>query len=402
MIRNKNILCMALTTWDKDFVNTVVKMMSILSKQNRILFVDYEYTVKDILAALSGKQKVPVTRIIGLENRLRTVNTVYGSEIHVLTPPPVLPINWIKNDNPYRVLLKLNGNLVRGAIQRALKTLKMENPIVVNGYNPFFGLPLVGDFNELLNIYYCYDEIKGDQWYHFHGPEIEKEYIKKTDAVITTSDALFKSKSPLHQNCFVVKNGVDFDHFNSIADLKIKSPHAPRIVGYTGSIDERFDYELLSYSIKMLPEVQFQFIGRVTNEIARMALKKYPNARFMGSRKPYEIPSLLKDMDVGIIPYLKNEVTSGVYPLKINEYMAAGKPVVMTDFAKIPEFESHVWIANNKEAFLNSLRDALYNDSVEKMKARIEFSKHNSWENRVEQFSSIVERMLELKKERVI
>ncbi|MFN3404741.1 MAG: glycosyltransferase [Cytophagaceae bacterium] len=397
MIRNKNFLCIALTTWEKEFMNTMVQIMSLLSQNNKVLFVDYEYTVKDMIVTLAGKQKAPVQRMIGIENRLRTVRTAYGSEVHVLTPPPVLPINWIKNDNPYKMMLKLNGNLVRGCIQRALRELKMEDPIVINGYNPFFGLPLAGDFNEILNLYYCYDEIKGDQWYNFHGPEIEREYIEKTDAVITTSEGLYRSKSPLHPNCFVVKNGVDFELFNAAATLEVKSPHKPRVVGYTGSIDQRFDIQTMTYVIERLPEIEFRFIGRQANESAVMALGAFSNVKLFGSMKPYQIPEAVSQIDAGVIPYIKNELTKGVYPLKINEYLAAGKPVVMSDFAHLPEFNEVVRMAANKEQFLNSLKEELYSDNKEKINKRIEFARKNSWKNRVEELSGIIDRLLSMK-----
>jgi glycosyltransferase involved in cell wall biosynthesis len=393
MIKNQSFICLPQAVWESDHVNTLVQMMSILSRENKILFVDYEYTIKDILTTLAGKQKAPVQRILGIENRLRKIKTRFGSEVYVLTPPPVLPVNWIKYNNPYRILLQLNARLIRGSICAAMKALNMERPIMVNGYNPFFGLPLAGAFKEVLNIYYCYDEIRGDQWYKFHGPEVEKDYIKKTDAVITTSEALYHSKRPLHPKCFVVKNGVDFPLFNSMADHTIKLDGSRKTVGYTGSVDERFDTDTMVYVVENTPEVDYVFAGRVTNADAKRRLEKFSNIRFLGSKKPEEIPHIISSIDAGIIPYIKNEVTGGVYPLKINEYLAAGKPVVMTDFARLSEFEEVAYTAHSSEEFLMFLKQALYSNSMEKINRRIEVAKGNSWENRVEEFSSIVEKL---------
>src|SRR5690606_17276331 len=120
--------------------------------------------------------------------------TSIGTGVHVLTPPPVFPINWIKDYRSYKVLMNMNASIVKGSIQAAVKMLEMDNLIVINGYNSFFGLPLAGAFNEMLNVYYCYDEIKGDQWYNHHGPRVEEEYMRKADLVIATSDALHASK----------------------------------------------------------------------------------------------------------------------------------------------------------------------------------------------------------------
>lgn len=394
-MRNESILCMPLTTWDSNFPNTLVQLMHVLSKENKILFVDYEFTIKDILMSLSGKNDVPVQRMLGIEERLREVKTKYGSSVYVLTPPPVLPINWIKWKNPYRVLLQLNSQLIKASIKKALQTLEMDNPTVVNGYNPFFGLPLAGAFEEALNIYFCYDEINGDEFYRFHGPEIEKDYIRKADGMIVTSDGLLESKCPLHRNCYVVKNGVDFELFNSVSD------HVPqnetKVAGYTGSIDERFDIGLMEYVVKELSDIQFVFIGRITNLEAKRKLEHFPNVHFTGGKRPEEVPQLLKDVDVCIIPYIKNELTRGVYPLKVNEYLAAGKAVVMTDFSRLNDLQEHVKAVSGKEDFAKAIRSEMLDDSREKRESRIKKAKENSWENKAEEFSDVVDN-LRLKK----
>jgi glycosyltransferase involved in cell wall biosynthesis len=388
MIKDKCIVCIPLTTWNKTFTNTVIKMMTLLSKENKVLFVDYQYTFKDVWNGLRGTKQLPIKRIFGLENRLTKVRTEIDSELYVLTCPPVFPINWIKNSEGYKRMLKLNANLVKSSIKNAIQSLDMKDVIMVNGYHPFLGIHLSGQLNESLDIYYCYDEIKGDMWHNHHGPTIEEEYMRKADIVITTSDALYESKSPYAENCYVVKNGVDFNLFHKAAFVSKKNDR--RIIGYTGSIDERFDIDTVKYAIESLPEYEFQFVGRITNLRAGKIISAYPNVKMMGSKKPDEIPDHLANMDVCIIPYLKNEVTKGVYPLKINEYLAAGKPVVMTNFANLPEFKNIVSVGEDKESFLRFIQEELGSDSYEKQGKRIEIAKQNSWENKVEEFSAIV------------
>jgi len=380
---------MPLTTWDSEFPNTLVQLMQELSKDNKILFVDYEYTFKDLLHGINGGGLVPIKRVLGIKSRLRRLKTKFDSEVYVLTPPPVLPVNWIKWKNPYRFFLQLNSSLIRRTIQDALYTLDMESPILINGYNPFFGLNLTQSFNESINIYFCYDEIKGDAFYSFHGPSVEKDYIQKADGVIVTSDALFDSKKDLHKNCFVVKNGVDFGLFNKVANLKKASNDRP-IIGYTGSIDERFDVELVRFLVENMPEADFQFVGRIPNESVYDQLQHYPNVHFFGSKKPEDVPDFLLNMDVCIIPYLKTETTKGVYPLKINEYLAAGKPVVMTDFAFISDLSCVVDVATNHEDFLKLINNNL-SSTEDQIKLRIKISSKNSWENKAEQLSNAIE-----------
>jgi glycosyltransferase involved in cell wall biosynthesis len=396
MIQNRSIVCIPLTTWDNSFTNTMVKMMSILSKKNKVLFVDYQYTYKDVITTVAGKKNAPLKRIFGFNERLRRVKTEYGSDVFVLTTPAVFPVNWIKQQESYNFFLKVNASLIKGSIQEAINDLGMTDPIVINGYNSFTGLPLAGAFNELLNIYYCYDEIKGDIWYKNHGPKVEEDYMRKADFVITTSVALQESKCGVNQNCFVVKNGVDFDLFNKASHYS-KLAGKRKIIGYTGSIDERFDLDTMQYAIRNLPDCDFVFVGRTPNKVAKDAVEKFSNVKLLGSKRPDEVPDFLQEMDVCVIPYIKNEVTRGVYPLKINEYLAAGKAVVMTDFAPLAEFKEVASIVSTKEEFVASLKQELQNDNEYKKRIRIETARLNSWENRVEELSGIIERFVENK-----
>lgn len=396
MIQNRSIVCIPLTTWDNSFTNTMVKMMSILSKKNKILFVDYQYTFKDVLTTLAGKKNAPLKRIFGLNERLRKVKTEYGSDVYVLTTPAVFPVNWIKQQASYNFFLKVNASLIKGSIQEAINDLEMFDPIIINGYNSFTGLPLTGAFNEQLNIYYCYDEIKGDIWYKHHGPRVEEEYMRKADLVVATSDALHASKCGVNPNCFVVKNGVDFELFNRASSYR-KSSDQRKVVGYTGSIDERFDISVMQYAIEQMPDCDFVFVGRAPNREAKEVIEKYSNVKILGSKRPDVVPEFLQEMDVCIIPYLKNEVTRGVYPLKINEYLAAGKPVVMTDFAPLSEFNNVASIVSTKEDFVKCLKLELLNDGEDKKKVRIETARLNSWDNRVEELSEVIEKFVENK-----
>jgi glycosyltransferase involved in cell wall biosynthesis len=370
--------------------------MQVLSRyNNKILFVDYEFTVKDIIRGIQGKRNVPVNRVLGMEERLRTEITRFGTEVYILSPPPVLPVNWIKSRNAHRIMLYLNAGIIRQSIRKSAKMLGIKKPILVNGYNPFFGLPLAGSLEEELNIYFCYDEINGDPFYSFHGPHVEYQYMKKCDGVLTTSDGLYSSKSKYHVKCGVVKNGVDFELFNSVAGYR--KPEKGKIVGYAGSVDERFDIESVEHAVKNLPDHKFNFVGRITNQSAKIILEKYPNVQFSGARKPEIVPDFIKEMDVCIIPYIKNDVTRGVYPLKVNEYLAAGKPVVMTDFARISELENYITVAHSREQFLEGILHELMTDDELKRKDRIEVARKNSWENKAEEFSAFVEILRESK-----
>lgn len=372
MISGHDILCISFPNWEGDYMKTIRYIMEELAKRNRILYVDYEFTVKDIVTTFLNKQQAPVKRMLGINDRLRTLKTLKGDPVYVLTPPPVLPVNWLHSDKLHKKLIAFNATIVKRTIKWAMKKIDMNSPIVINAFNPFIGLPLVGAFNEKQLIYYCYDEINAAEWSNRHGGRLEREFIQKVDAVIATSQALYESRKQLNKRCFLVKNGVDFELFNKGAVLpengRIDLRMQNKTVGIIGSLDNRIDYRLLHYLAQEMSDTRFHFIGRVNETDAALKLKSLPNVVFWGAKPVSQLPSYLKHFDLGIIPYLRTELTKNIYPLKINEYLAAGKPVVMTDFADFTELKNIVRIENNKYDFLQAVRNELQTDNAAKQK----------------------------------
>jgi len=273
--------------------------------------------------------------------------------------------------------------------------LQMNNIISITSFMPFYGLFLKGKLNEKLNIYYCYDPIDGKR----NGPRgliYETDFIKDIDAVIVTSDYLSEQKKLVNPNIYVVKNGVDYKMFRKAVE-ETKKHENPKIVCYTGSIDQRFETEIVEYCIKNSPEYQFIFVGPVRNKNAAEKISKYPNV-ILKAPVPYkDIPLIMFNSHVGIIPYTRTRLNKNVYPLKINEYLAVGTPIVMTDFAMLTEFDNLVSVAADKETFLNKINYEIEYDTSEKQMKRIRFASNNSWDNRAKYFSEILESLLNKK-----
>jgi hypothetical protein len=98
---------------------------------------------------------------------------------------------------------------------------------------------------------------------------------------------------------------------------------------------------------------------------------------------------------VTLIPYLCNELNQGAYPLKLNEYLAMGKPVVSTNFSPdMQAFKNVVYVADDYEDFLNSIELAILENSEELQSKRIEIATHNTWTMRVNQFKFLVDTTL--------
>lgn len=397
-MEGQDIICVGFPTWEGDYMKSTVELMSVFAKHNKVLYIDYEYTWKDVLMGVLRKKSVPVKRILGMQKRLRCLPGKKGGSVYVLTPPPVFPTNFIKSPTYYDGLIKMGTNGVTRSIKKAMKTLNITNPIVINAFNPFFGNDMVGKLNEKLLLYYCYDEIGAAAWAKNHGVRLEKRFIQQVDGVITSSQGLYDNRKPLNSNTFLVKNGVDFDLFNTAFQFKNDTKIIPKknyqyIVGYVGSIDFRLDYELLEHLFEQMPNTLFAFVGRVNSSEGEKILKKHNNVALLGAHPPKKLPEFLGAFDLGIIPFEKNEFTKGIYPLKINEYLSAGLPVVLTNFSKLDDFKESTQIVDSKTDFHNAVLTELENDTPDKRIERAKIGEANSWESRVQQISSIINQL---------
>jgi glycosyltransferase involved in cell wall biosynthesis len=392
MLEGENIICIANTSWFGNYAKSTVQIMERLAKTNNILFVEYHFTLKDIISTWQGKQNAPIKRMLGLEKHLQQINTNVGSKVYNLVPLAGIPIYFLKNEKLFNLLFSFNSLIYKRSLKKAIHKLKFENPIIITAYNPFYGLSLLNNLDEKAHIYYCYDGVEpvffGKRIFNF-----ENKFSEKVKAIITTSDFLNASKLKINPNSYVVKNGVDFPIFNRFSKNEVYIRERKK-VGFIGSLDPRFDIDTVEYTIQKLSNFDFEFTGDMRNEVMKSRLKKYPNVKFFDPVKPNDVPELLAKYDVGIIPYIANDVNKNIYPLKINEYLAVGVPVVMTSFANLPEFDSVVSVSTDKDDFCLKLIEETQNDSVKKINQRISFASGNSWDERTKQFSEIIEKFI--------
>ena len=392
MLQGENIICIANTSWFGNYAKSTVQIMERLAKHNNVLFVEYHYSIKDIFTTLRGKQNAPVMRMLGIEKRLQLIETNVGSKVYNLVIPAGLPVYFLKNEKIFNFLFAFNMFIYKCILKKTIKKLKFDNPIVISAYNPFYGLSMLNKLGEKAHIYYCYDGVESG----FFGKRIydfEDKFSKKATAIITTSDYLNNEKLKLNPNSFVVKNGVDFPVFSKFSKTEVIERDRKKVV-FIGSLDPRFDIETVEYGVKNMSHFDFEFTGDMRNEALKSRLLKYPNVKFFDPVKPNDVPELLAKYDVGIIPYIVNEVNKNIYPLKINEYLAVGVPLVMTPFAILPEFEGMVSVSKDKDDFILKLQEEADNDTNEKIKLRIDFAAANSWDARTESFSRIIEKFI--------
>jgi len=201
-------------------------------------------------------------------------------------------------------------------------------------------------------------------------PAEEADLLRRADRVIIHSPALMEKKAAYNPTSIRIPNGVDFDAVTAARpvpdDLK-DVPH-PRI-GYCGWLKNQLDWELIEALVDAHPERSFVFVGAVAPHEGLPerieALSRRPNAHFLGAKTSFELMAYPQHFDLCIMPYRETGYTRYIYPLKLHEYLASGRPVVATPIRTLVDFAEHVHLARGVAAWSAAIERALGADSLE-------------------------------------
>ena len=218
----------------------------------------------------------------------------------------------------------------------------------------------------------------------------EIKFINNVDHVFYTSLKIgeYINNNSKKKNTTYIPNGVDYNRFSNFKKYEVSRDlnllH-PVNIGFVGGIRSILDYDLIQYLIKNI-RANFIFVGPIFDN-KYLNLTKYNNCYFLGHKDFKLIPSYIDMFDICIIPYLKNEFTDAIYPVKLNEYFSLGKNVISTNINELVNFnnENHVInICKTKEEFKEkidyNIKNNIHNSKIKNK--IINIAKNNSWELR--------------------
>lgn len=376
------IICIAGAPWNAPIWTNRQQVMSRLSAKYEILYVDPPHSFLGVL-----KNSELLKRIMP---RLIEKN----KNLHVYTPPLVFPFFATS-----LFINKVNTILISLLINKAIKKLKMQNAIIWL-YDPL-GYYYIGRLHEKLVCYDCIDEHTGfaattkrKNIIHL----LEQRILDKADLVFTTAKSLYDRKKRYNLNTYLTPNVGDISLFmktllreTKVANelLKIKKP----IIGFLGAINFKIDWELIKYIARFHPEWSLVMIGPI-DKFSIAQLKSLNNVYFLGKKEVNVLPNYIKGFDVCMIPYLINEYTKSVFPLKFHEYMASGKPIVTTDLPELRAYKDVINIAKEYSTFERGITRALNENNKDLVEKRVEMAKQNSWEKKIEVMIGLIQGML--------
>ena len=250
-----------------------------------------------------------------------------------------------------------------------------------------FWAPLVLELQKIYGwkiIYNAMDQLGGFSNVTSYMLEPEVELVKKSDLILATSHLLFHEKAQQNTNCILVPNGTEFDHFNYSSEIvpdeliNIRKP----IIGYYGAISDWLDTELIGNLASARSDWNFVLIGRIDSaDVSR--LRKASNVFLLGE-KPYELlPGYLQHFDTCIIPFRKIPLTEATNPVKLFEYLSAGKSVVATNLNELRYYQEYVRLVSSISEWLEAIENALDDYSSLQVNKRLSFAQQNTWDERI-------------------
>jgi len=298
-----------------------------------------------------------------------------------------VPLTCYGSIRRLRFLNRINRQVYLGLIRRCLKKLPGRRLLLWLTY------PLQAAFmdafpeRELL----CYDWT--DDWTAFdvlptEDPQelhdLNDRLVREADLVLAVSEELQRRAQALNRNVHRVPNATDVAVLNAAS---VDGPVAPELmglphplIGYVGQIADKMDYQLIGELATARPDWSFVFVGAVWETRRREvdSLSALPNVHFLGFRPFQDLPAFLRGFDVCILPHRRSRLTLSMDPIKLYDYLAAGKPIVSTSVAGVDRFADVIRVADGVPAFVSALEQALSEDGV-LCGRRLAYARGNSW-----------------------
>ncbi len=396
MIKGKDIVVFGLQPWYYEIGSNCKNIASLLSRYNRVLYVNIP---------LNRKTCLSVNKNAGIEKHYSLIKKggvnirLVQDNLWEFYPTSIMEsINWLPYTSAFSAINYINNRRFARDIKKAVQFMNFKNILLFNDNDIFNGYYLKELLQPALYIYYCRDFLQGYDYWKKHCTTLEPRLIKKADAVVTNSTYFADYCARYNPNAYYIGQGCNIELFNYSLphplpnDLKqIKGP----LIGYTGAIESaRLNEAVLLQIARERPHWSIVLVGPEDAVFSKSDLHRCSNVHFLG-RKPIEqLPAYVAAFDVCINPQLLNIITLGNYPLKVDEYLAMGKPVVATGTNAMELFAPYTYLAAEPAEYIPLIEKALAESSREKAQQRIDFARSHTWEQSVHELSKVINRHL--------
>ncbi len=359
---------------------------------NKVIFVN---SISMGLPSLGHKDLLPrIKRKLGSYSRLAQ-ETADG--ITVVSPASLPFFGSTTSRN-------VNRKLIGAQIRRLAESRGLTNPIL------WIAIPtaaeMIGEFDESAVVYHVSDKYDANTMDHATDPEqirkLHHHAIDAADMIFYSGRKLLNEATRGRDRSHLLEQAVDFEHWARLSDDStsvapaVASIPRPR-VGYFGAIEPwLIDQELIKRAAVERPDWQWIFIG---NKSRGVEIESLPNTHFLPPVSYDQLPHYAAGFDVCVLPWDTDQAfTSYGSAIKVREYLATGKPVVISPLPEYEPMRDVLRIARTRDEFLKHVDDALRENDSEARSKRQAAVKEGTWDARAEWVSNLIEQTLARKK----
>jgi len=302
----------------------------------------------------------------------------------------------------------INRRLLQSQIQRLTSNRGFSKPIL------WIAIPtaaeMIGCFDESLVIYHISDKYDANTMDHATDPlqirQLHDKAIANADIIFYSGRKLLQEATNGRERSHLLEQAVDFEHWANL-DQRVDSGEleiAPQIaniprprLGYFGAIEPWLvDQELIKQAARRQPDWQWVFIG---NRSRGLEIEGLPNTHFLPPVAYDDLPRYAAGFDVCVLPWETEQAfTSYGSAIKVREYLATGKPVVISPLPEYEPTSDVLRIARSREQFLSLVNDALEENDPAAAEKRQASVVNGTWDVRAEWVSDLIEKTLARKR----
>ena len=276
---------------------------------------------------------------------LRTV----APSLHVLRPLPIPPAG--------RVGRRAQAAMLRLQVNAALRRLKLHGPRLLWISVPI-AAPLVGRLGERGSLFYYQDRY--DAFTHVDAEWLRAQVdrlVRTCDVCVATAEPLADDLRALGAEPTVVRHGVEAERFSVEAPVPedLASLQRP-LVGCVGLIDDHMQLDAIVAVADRLEDGTVVVVGDANTSVDRL---RHPRIALLGRRPYAAMPAYIAAFDCCLVPFAVNRLTEAVNPIKLREYLAAGRPVVATPLPEVLPYAELVELAGSPAEFFDGVMAAL-------------------------------------------
>ena len=393
-MEGRDFIITSLQPWDIEIGSTIKNTATVISRHNRVFYIN---TPLDLTALRNRGARVNAHRIAAMQGKEPSARQV-GENMWVIDCPfVVLPVGKLPTARLFDIVNRFNNRLIGRHLKRVIKQYGIKNFVHLIDTDIFRSQYLKEIIQPAVSVYYCRDFVVGDKYWLKHGRREEDKLARKSDVVLANSTYFAERFRQLNPETYSIETGVDLSVYDASKAYAIPDDMKPiprPIVGYMGTVNStRLDIGLLEELASRCPLWSFVFVGPEDDVFKASRLHSLGNVHFLGRKETHEVPAYIEAFDVCINPQIVNDVTVGNYPLKADEYLAMGKPMVATVTHTMSDvFGDYVHLAVGLDEYVAAIDAALDEVGDSQLRdERVAFAHTHSWENSVKKIYKIIE-----------